>query len=96
MAAGGYPGSYNKGVPIHGLEEAESLEQVQVFHAGTTLEGDQVLTAGGRVLGVTASGADLEEALQRVYAGVEQITFAGAQYRTDIGARARARAASLG
>jgi len=90
MAAGGYPGAYAKGSPIHGLDEANAIDRVRVFHAGTRIDGGQAVTAGGRVLGVTASGADLDEALNRAYAGVERITFAGAQYRADIGSRARA------
>jgi phosphoribosylamine--glycine ligase len=86
LAAGGYPGPYEKGLPIHGLADAPPA--VTVFHAGTDLQGEQVVTRGGRVLDVTATGADLREALARAYAGVSAIHFDGMQYRTDIGGRA--------
>jgi phosphoribosylamine--glycine ligase len=87
VASPGYPGGYPKGLPIHGLNEAEQLG-VTVFHAGTALDGNGALvTAGGRVLGVMATGADLREALSRAYAGVETIQFKGKQYRRDIGWR---------
>ena len=84
LASGGYPGSYEKGFPIHGLDEAAG-EDVVVFHAGTRRDGDQVVTAGGRVLGVTALGDDLAEALAKAYVAVEAIRFEGRQYRRDIG-----------
>ena len=87
MAAGGYPGSYRKGNPITGLKEAAARPQTIVFHAGTKLEKDQVVTAGGRVLGVTALGANLREAADRAYQAVAEITFSGAHYRRDIAAR---------
>ena len=87
VASPGYPGTYPKGLPIEGLKEAERLG-VTVFHAGTALKEDGVLvTAGGRVLGVMATGADLREALSRAYAGVDAIRFEGKQYRRDIGWR---------
>jgi phosphoribosylamine---glycine ligase len=87
VASPGYPGSYPKGLQISGLEEAEQLG-VTVFHAGTSLDKDGVLvTAGGRVLGVMATGTDLREALARAYAGVDKIQFEGKQYRRDIGWR---------
>ncbi len=86
MASGGYPGSYDKGKPISGLENVPP--DVTVFHAGTKRQGDQVVTAGGRVLAVTSTGADLPSALDRAYAGVQAIQFDGAHYRHDIGARA--------
>ena len=86
MAAAGYPGSYEKGQKITGLEEV--LEGVVVFHAGTTSRDGQVVTAGGRVLGVTTTGKDIKEAIKRVYQGVEAIHFAGAHYRKDIGQKA--------
>ena len=91
MASGGYPGKYEKGKPITGLDEAARLEDVVVFHAGTRLEGGQVLTNGGRVLGVTARGSTIVEAQKRAYEAVEKIHFDGAHYRTDIGWRALAR-----
>ncbi len=86
MAAAGYPGSYAKGQEITGLTEVP--EGVVVFHAGTTSRDGQVVTAGGRVLGVTTTGKDIQEAIQRVYQGVEAIHFAGAHYRKDIGQKA--------
>jgi phosphoribosylamine--glycine ligase len=88
MASGGYPGSYEKGKPIRGLEEAAKLPDTVVFHAGTAFEGDQVVTAGGRVLGVTALGRDIREAKQRAYEAVGKISFEGAHYRHDIADRA--------
>ena len=88
MASGGYPGSYEKGKPITGLEDAAADPDVVVFHAGTRLEGDSLVTAGGRVLGVTARGRTLESAIETAYNAVEMISFEGAHYRTDIGAKA--------
>jgi len=87
MAQAGYPGALEPPVVLGGLEEAAALPGVQVFHAGTRLEGDRVVTAGGRVLAVTGTGADLGEARARAYAAVERIHFPGALYRRDIGAR---------
>ena len=89
LASGGYPGSYEKGKPITGLEEAASVPHVTVFHAGTRLEGERVVTSGGRVLSVTAIGANIDEAAERAYAVAETIAFDGKQYRRDIGFRAR-------
>ena len=91
MAAGGYPGSYAKGTPISGLEKANALEGVEVFHAGTALDGDRTVTSGGRVLGVTAFGKDVRAAVARCYEAVALIQFEGAHYRTDIANRALAR-----
>ncbi len=88
MASGGYPGSYRKGIEIRGLEEAAALEDVVVFHAGTRREGDRVVTAGGRVLGVTALGDDIPAAIRRAYEAVERISWEGAHYRRDIGRKA--------
>lgn len=85
MASGGYPGSYEKGAAIEGLAEAEALDDVVVFHAGTAAKDGQVVTAGGRVLGVVGKGDTLEEARERAYSGVEAIRFRGCQYRGDIG-----------
>ena len=85
MASGGYPGSYAKGVEISGLNEDGQLSGVTVYHAGTSLRDGKYVTAGGRVLGVTALGASLPEALEKAYAGVDKIHFDGAQYRRDIG-----------
>lgn len=88
MASGGYPGSYQKGCPIDGLEEAAGIEGVQVFHAGTASVEGRVVTSGGRVLGVTSVGPDLQSARDTAYRGVERIRFEGAHYRRDIGAKA--------
>ncbi len=91
MASGGYPGTYQKGVPIEGLERAGAREGVVVFHAGTARKKGQTLTAGGRVLGVTALGSDIPAAIENTYAAVGDIQFEGAQYRTDIARKALAR-----
>ncbi len=88
MASGGYPGTYEAGKKITGLEDAAKLEDVTVFHAGTSKRDGSYYTSGGRVLGVTARGADLQRALDRAYAAVEKIRFEGAHYRKDIGQRA--------
>ncbi|MCH8218270.1 MAG: hypothetical protein IH892_16045 [Planctomycetes bacterium] len=88
MASGGYPGDYEKGKEISGIEEAERLDDVVVFHAGTKQQGDKVLTNGGRVLGVTALGQTTREAQARAYEAVERITFEGAYYRKDIANKA--------
>lgn len=86
LASGGYPGSYEKGKPISGLEAAGELDEAKVFHAGTKKEDAQILTNGGRVLGVTALGADLVEARARAYRAADRISFEGIQRRNDIGA----------
>ncbi len=88
LASGGYPGTYENGKKILGLEEAGAVEGVEVFHAGTTKRDGGFYTAGGRVLGVTARGADLDVALRRAYEAVGKIGFEGMHYRKDIGARA--------
>jgi phosphoribosylamine--glycine ligase len=88
MASGGYPGAYTKGKAIAGLDQAARLEGVAVFHAGTRRQGGQVVTAGGRVLGVTALGSDLTAAVRRAYAAVSVIRFEQSHYRTDIARRA--------
>jgi phosphoribosylamine--glycine ligase len=87
MASGGYPGKYGKGKPIHGLEEAGRLPQTKVFHAGTAQAEGQIVTNGGRVLGVTAWGKDLAQAQRQAYAAVEKIRFDGAHFRRDIAAK---------
>lgn len=84
MASGGYPKSYPKGIEISGLTNGQ-LDGVTVYHAGTKLDGDSLVTSGGRVLGVTALGDSLQDALAKSYAGVEKIKFDGAHYRKDIG-----------
>ena len=91
MASSGYPGSYEKGKVILGLEEAEQLPDVQVFHAGTAWKGDQVVTNGGRVLGVTALGRTIQEAINQAYKAVSQITWEGVYCRKDIGKKALTR-----
>jgi phosphoribosylamine--glycine ligase len=88
MASGGYPGGYEKGMPVEGLADAAKVKGVQIFHAGTALVNGGVVTSGGRVLGVTATGPTLEETLKRAYSAVLKIKFDGAQYRTDIAYRA--------
>ncbi len=88
IASGGYPGKYEKGKPISGLDEARKIPSVQVFHAGTARKDGQVVTDGGRVLGVTARGADIASARKAAYEAASKISFDGAQYRRDIGARA--------
>jgi phosphoribosylamine--glycine ligase len=88
MASGGYPGSYAKGKAISGLDVANALPDTKVFHAGTARAGEQIVTNGGRVLGVTALGKDLRSAQAAAYAAAEKIHFEGAQFRRDIGARA--------
>jgi len=93
MASGGYPGHYEKGKEVLGLAHASALDGVLVFHAGTAAEGRRVVTAGGRVLGVTGVGRDLPDALGRAYAGVHEISFEGAHCRKDIGYRALKRLA---
>jgi len=88
MAAKGYPGSYKTGTEIKGLEEAGADPDVEIFHAGTKQDGDHVLAAGGRVLGVTARGADIAQAQARAYAAVDKIDWRGGFCRHDIGWRA--------
>jgi len=88
MSQEGYPGPYVKGKVIMGIEEAESLPDVKVFHAGTKLDNGTVLTAGGRVLGVTALGDDIELAITRAYEAVGKISWEGCYYRKDIGKKA--------
>ena len=87
IASGGYPGNYDKGKPIRGLDDAAKLPDVKVFHAGTVLKDGQVATSGGRVLGVTALGRDLKAAQTAAYAAVEKICFERLQFRRDIGAK---------
>jgi phosphoribosylamine--glycine ligase len=88
MASGGYPGTYAKGKPISGLLKANRLSDTKIFHAGTARAGDQIMTNGGRVLGVTAWAKDLPAARAKAYEAVECIQFEGAQYRRDIAAKA--------
>ena len=88
MASGGYPGNYEIGKTIEGLDHAAGLKDVVVFHAGTKQVDGRIVTSGGRVLGVTALGKDLKEAQARAYEAVGKIAFEGAHYRKDIGWRA--------
>jgi phosphoribosylamine--glycine ligase len=88
MASGGYPGSYEKGKVISGLENTAKLSNVSVFHAGTAFKDGKIVTAGGRVLGVTGLGPVVAAAIDNAYQGVREISFEGAHYRRDIGARA--------
>jgi len=88
MASGGYPGAYESGKKMTGLNEAAKLEGVKIFHAGTSKRDGDFYTAGGRVLGVTARAADLETAVHRAYEACNKINFDGAHYRKDIAARA--------
>lgn len=87
LASGGYPGSYRTGLPIHGIEAAERHAGVRVFHAGTAERDGRLVTSGGRVLGVTASGPSLDAAVGAAYSAVGEIGFEGMHYRTDIGRR---------
>jgi len=87
MASGGYPGAYEKGKPITGLDKAAKLDGVQVFHAGTATQDGQTVTSGGRVLDVCAMGNDLADARQKANAACETIHFDGAYFRRDIGWR---------
>ncbi len=88
MASGGYPGDYEKGKVITGISEAEQLEDVVVFHAGTAMKDGKLVTAGGRVLGVTAIGATIADAKKQAYEAAGKISFEGAHYRRDIADKA--------
>ncbi len=92
MASGGYPGSYEKGKVITGLAKAAKVENTMVFHAGTTIKNGRTVTAGGRVLGVTATGKNLQQAISRAYSAVDMIQWKGCCFRRDIGAKALRRA----
>jgi phosphoribosylamine--glycine ligase len=91
MASGGYPGKYKKEIPISGLDKAARLRDVTVFHAGTALKDKTVVTAGGRVLGVTALGQTVGQAIERAYQAVAKIDWQDAHYRKDIGLKAMKR-----
>jgi phosphoribosylamine--glycine ligase len=88
MASGGYPGDYEKGKVITGINEAEQLKDVVVFHAGTAMKDGKLVTAGGRVLGVTAIGGTIADAKKQAYEAVGKISFEGAHYRRDIADKA--------
>ena len=91
MASGGYPKAYKKGMPITGIADAEREAGLTVFHAGTKQVGADLVTNGGRVLNVTATGPDVAATIEKAYRGVRTIRFEGAHYRTDIGKKALAR-----
>ncbi|MFN3530907.1 MAG: phosphoribosylamine--glycine ligase [Candidatus Brocadia sp.] len=88
MASRGYPDKYEKGFPISGLDAIRRLDNVQVFHAGTSMKDGKVVTNGGRVLGVTALGKSIQEAQKTAYDAIQKLSFTGAHYRRDIGAKA--------
>jgi phosphoribosylamine--glycine ligase len=87
-ASAGYPGSYKTGFPISGLDKAARVHGVQVFHAGTSLSNGEIVTSGGRVLGVTAVAGTLSDALKQAYQALDCIQYEGITYRRDIGHRA--------
>ena len=89
MASEGYPGPYERGKPVRGLDEAASLPDVKVFHAGTARRDGQVITDGGRVLGVTALGDSIADAKRQAYTAVKCIRWEGAWCRKDISDKAR-------
>ena len=88
MASGGYPGSYDKGKEITGLDSLKNQDGISVFHAGTKLSNGKIVTNGGRVLGVVACGEDIEDAQKKVYEAVNKISFDGVHYRRDIASKA--------
>lgn len=88
LASGGYPGNYEKGKVISGIEEISGGEEIVIFHAGTKIVRQDLTTNGGRVLGVSAAGNSLQEALDKAYRAIEKISFKGMQYRKDIGKKA--------
>lgn len=90
LASGGYPGTYQHGIPIVGVPPQDPTQRVVVFHAGTKRVGDRLVTAGGRVMGVTGIGLDFQEARAAAYRVAQGITFDGCHFRTDIGHRAMA------
>jgi phosphoribosylamine--glycine ligase len=94
LASGGYPGTFETGKPIEGVEEAESTGAM-VFQAGTRHLHGRLETSGGRVLGITASGPDLQHAISTAYAAASHIRFDGMHYRKDIGAKGLKRAAGI-
>ncbi|MEE1224662.1 MAG: phosphoribosylglycinamide synthetase C domain-containing protein, partial [Clostridia bacterium] len=85
MASGGYPSSYKKGYEISGIDAVDALDDMIVFHAGTALSDGKLVTNGGRVLGVTAVGENLDAAIKRAYEGVDKISFTDEFHRSDIG-----------
>jgi len=95
MASRGYPGDYEKAKAIKGLKEVSQMEDVFVFHAGTAFQDSQIVTNGGRVLGVTGLGKDIPSAIERTYQAVKKISWNGVHYRTDIGQKALRRSHSV-
>jgi len=87
LASGGYPGKYETGKPIAGLENAAHLPDVQIFHAGTKRQDGKTVTSGGRVLAITALGESVAQARERAYAAINQIHFDGCHFRRDIALR---------
>jgi phosphoribosylamine--glycine ligase len=96
LASGGYPGRYEKDLRIDGLDAAAQVPDVQIFHAGARLDGETVRTDGGRILSVTALGADLAAARDRAYEAMGKISVPNAFYRRDIGIKALTKAPSRG
>jgi len=88
IASKGYPGSYEKGKVIEGLNDVKKMDDVMVFHAGTTFKDNKIVTSGGRVLGVTALGKGIADAKAKAYEAIEKIHFKGMQFRKDIADRA--------
>jgi phosphoribosylamine---glycine ligase len=88
MASKGYPGAYEKGLPVSGIKNAQRNSETVVFHAGTTVENGQIVTSGGRVLGITSRGNSIEDAVKKAYSGVSNIVGGGIFYRKDIASRA--------
>ena len=88
LASGGYPGKFDKGIVIEGVEDASEMQGIQIFHAGTEWKNKKLVTAGGRVLNVVGMGEGIQTALARTYEAVERVRFKGMQYRRDIGRRA--------
>ena len=88
LASGGYPGKYEKGKVIEGLEELKAMPDVMAFHAGTARKDGKIVTDGGRVLGITAVASDIPKAIKRAYEAVEKVRFEGMHYRRDIGQKA--------
>ena len=91
MASDGYPGSYDKGVPLTKAGDFEDTAETVVFHAGTAFSGGRLVTSGGRVLGVTSLGATIEESISRAYRAVDSVSEQCLIYRTDIGKKALSR-----
>jgi phosphoribosylamine--glycine ligase len=88
LSAKGYPGSYEKGLPINGLNDAAAFDNVTIFHSGTARRDNRIISVGGRVLAVSASGPDLSTAVADAYAAIAAISLEGSHYRRDIAARA--------